>query len=70
MIRDLKSLYVLIIDNKVVIFETNLKSFVEKLNDFDSNTKNYDHYYREFKKNKIIEFQNISGKKYYLQKLL
>lgn len=70
MIRDLKSLYTLITDNRVVIFDTNLKSFVEKLNDFESDTRNYDYYYRELKKTQLIEFQNNSGRKYYLQKLL
>jgi hypothetical protein len=69
-IRDLKSLYTLITDNRVVIFDTNLKSFVEKLNDFESDTRNYDYYYRELKKTQLIEFQNNSGRKYYLQKLL
>jgi len=70
MIRDLKSLYAAVLDNKVVIFDTNLKSFVQKLNDFDSNSRNYDYYYRQFKNTKFIEYQNNSDKKVYLQKLL
>lgn len=70
MIRDLKSLYVLTLNNKVEFFDTNLTSFVEKLNDFDSNSRNYDYYYREFKKVDFLECTNKQGEKYYLQKLL
>lgn len=70
MIRDLKSLYTLVVNNRIVLFDTNLKLFVEKLNDMDSNTRNYDYYYRQFKKKELIEFENDNGKKYYLQKLL
>lgn len=70
MIRDLKSLYALILNNKVEFFDTNLKSFVEKLNDFDSNSRNYDYYYRKFKNLDYIEIVNKDGVKYHLQKLL
>lgn len=70
MIRDLKSLYVLINANKVIVFDTNLKSFVEKLNEFESDSRNYDYYYRQFKKLNTIEFTNSKGVEYHLQKLL
>ena len=70
MIRDLKSLYVLTLNNKVELFDTNLKSFVEKLIDFDSDSRNYDYYYRKFKKLNYLEFENKNGVKYHLQKLL
>lgn len=70
MIRDLKSLYTATIDNRVVLFDTNLKSFVESLNELEQETRNYDYYYREFKKNQLIVFQNNKGLVYHLQKLL
>ncbi len=69
-IRDLKSLYTVIVNNKVVAFDTNLKSFIEKLNDLESESRNYDYYYREFKKSHDYKFQNKDGVKYHLQKLL
>lgn len=70
MIRDLKSLYTVIVDNKVVLFETNLKLFIERLNKIEPESRNYDYYYREFKKLNALEFTNNQGVKYHLQKLL
>lgn len=70
MIRDLKSLYVAILDNEVVFFDTNLKLFVEKLNNLESDSRNYDHYYREFKKSHNVVYKNSKGVGYHLQKLL
>lgn len=69
MIRDLKSLYTAIVDNGVVFFETNLKLFVEKLNEAEPTSRNYQYYYREFQKTDKLTFEN-NGKKYFLQKLL
>ncbi len=69
MIRDLKSLYTAVVDNKVVFFETNLKFFIEKLNEVEPTARNYQYHYREFKKTDLIIFEN-EGKKYFLQKLL
>ncbi len=70
MIRDLKSLYVAIVDNKVVVFETNLKLFVEELAKIEKEARNYDYYYRQFKLKNIVLLSNNDDKKYYLQKLL
>lgn len=70
MIRDLKSLYVAIVDNEVVVFETNLKLFVEELTKIESETRNYDYYYREFKKSNKVLLLNNDNKEYHLQKLL
>ncbi|MDG5490539.1 hypothetical protein [Psychroserpens sp. SPM9] len=70
MIRDLKSLYAVIVENKVVVFETNLKLFVEKFNELEKESRNYDYYYRQFKKKETLEFENTNGVKYHLQKLL
>jgi hypothetical protein len=70
MIRDLKSLYTAIVDNKVVLFETNLRLFVEGLNKLEPDTRNYDYYYREFKKSKHLVFLSENGLVYHLQKIL
>tara|TARA_R110000868_G_scaffold225161_2_gene477430 strand:- start:1416 stop:1628 length:213 start_codon:yes stop_codon:yes gene_type:complete len=70
MIRDLKSLYTAVVDNKVVLFDTNLKLFVKGLNKLELETRNYDYYYREFKKSQQLVFQNNKGLTYHLQKLL
>lgn len=70
MIRDLKSLYTAVVDNKVVLFDTNLRLFVEGLNKLEPNTRNYDYYYREFKKSQHLVFQNDKGLTFHLQKLL
>lgn len=70
MIRDLKSLYIVITGGKAVLFETNLKFFIEAFNRIEPKCRNYDFYYRGFKKSDSMEFVNESGKKYTLQKLL
>ncbi|MGH1387514.1 hypothetical protein [Kordia sp.] len=70
MIRDLKSLYVAIVDNEVVVFETNLKLFIEELGKIESEIRNYDYYYRQFKKSSKQSLVNSNSKKYYLQKIL
>ncbi|AWX45500.1 hypothetical protein HME9304_02520 [Flagellimonas maritima] len=69
MIRDLKQLYTAIVDNEVVFFDTNLKLFVQKLNDAEPTSRNYQYYYRGFQKTNILTFEN-NGKQYFLQKLL
>lgn len=70
MIRDLKNLYIVITGGKAVLFETNLKFFIEAFNKIEPKCRNYDFYYREFKKSESIEFINADGKSYLLQKLL
>lgn len=70
MIRDLKSLYVAIVDNEVVVFETNLKLFVEKLAEIEKEARNYDYYYRQFKRSDKLLLLNSDNKTYYLQKVL
>lgn len=70
MTRDLKILYAAISDNKIVFFETNLSKFVDELNNRESNSRNYDYYSKQFKKNDLVEFDNKNGKKYFLQKAI
>lgn len=70
MIRDLKSLYVAIKDNEVVLFETNLKKFLIEFNKIEPDCRNYDYYYREFKKMKMLHYLNKKEENYFIQKLL
>ena len=46
------------------------QTFVESLNKLELETRNYDNYYREFKKSQHIVFQNDRGLMCHLQKLL
>jgi hypothetical protein len=66
---NLKALYVAIHENKVEIFDTNLKLFVEQINIAHKDSRNYDWFYRAFSKGN--DFQaTINGKEYFFQKLL
>lgn len=65
MLRDLKNLYVAIANGRVVVFDTNLKDFVAKLVAVEPSARNYDYYFREFKKAEVIEWNG-----YVLQKVL
>lgn len=66
--KDVKYLYIAIKDNKVVCFDTNLKKFVEKFGQVEE-VRNYDYFYRKFKKENHFEYNARSGKVYSLQKL-
>ena len=70
MIRDLKSLYVAIKDNRVILFETNLKKFWIAFNKVEPNCRNYDYFYREFKKSNMLQYLNKKEEIYFIQKLL
>ncbi len=70
MIRDLKSLYVAIKNNRVILFETNLKKFWSAFNEIEPDCRNYDYYYREFKKSNMLQYMNEKEEIYFLQKLL
>ena len=70
MIRDLRNLYIAIMDNKVVLFETNLVKFVCKMKKIESRTKSYSYYNKKFKAEKIILLTSEFGKVYFLQKLV
>ena len=70
MIRDLKSLFVAIKDNEAILFETNLKYFIEAFKKIEPDCRNYDYYYREFKKSKMLQYINKNDEIYFLQKLL
>lgn len=62
------ALYVVMIDNEVICFDTNLKLFVAVLNSLIPESRNYDWFYRAFKKETRFS-QVINNKEYYFQKL-
>lgn len=63
------ALYVAVIDNEVVCFETNLKLFAALFSQSVPEARNYDWFYRAFKK-EIRFSQVINNKEYYFQKLV
>lgn len=68
--KELKKAFVAVKDNKVVVFDTNLKDFIKKLNEIESSSRNYMYYYREFEKKKILEYINPEGEVYNLQQIV
>jgi hypothetical protein len=68
---DLRKLYVAIIDNKVVCFNTNLSAFIRDFNNQHRGLKSLSFYTKEFKsKDVIVFFDEDEGKVYHLQKIL
>lgn len=69
--QQLKQLYVCCLDNKVLIFETNLSNFHKALilNKLIGFSKTYRQIRTIFEKNVFFEFES-SGKKYTIQKLI
>jgi len=67
--QNLKSLYALISDNKIALVDTNLKIFVERINAEYPITRNYDWFYRAFRKDDHFAL-NIDGKEFYFQRVL
>lgn len=70
MIRDLKSLYTAVKNNRVVLFETNLKKFHTAFSKIEPSCRKYDYFYRKFKKGKILEYLSEDEEIYFIQKLL
>lgn len=68
--RSIGAFYVAIFNNEVVIFDTNLKNFVEQLSKIEPEAKNYDWFFRRFKKFGPYFNYSIGDKEYYFQKLI
>lgn len=68
--KELKRAFVAIKNNRVVVFDTNLKDFVTKLNELEPNSRNYMYYYRGFEKQKVLEYVNSDGEIYVLQQVV
>lgn len=68
--KNIKQLFVAIYDGKVVFFDTNLKSFIEKLKKAESGEeRSLSTFQRIFKKKTFDSYANEDGKLYLLQKL-
>ena len=71
--RDLRALYVLVQNDRVIVFETNLSKFIGRLRDIvqiSEHIKSYPTYNRYFKKNDQIIILGSDKKIYSLQKIL
>ncbi len=68
--KELKKAFCAIKDNRVVVFDTNLKEFVDKLNTVEPESRNYMFYYRFFADNKVLEFTNSKAELYVLQQIV
>lgn len=66
---NLKALYVAIVDNEVVCFDTNLTKFYKQISNMESSVKPYQWLYREFSKNNRFSL-TLSDKEYFFQKVL
>lgn len=67
--NNLRDLYVAIVNNEIVCFETNLKEFQIAFEKMEPSTRNYQWFYREFKKTTYFKLE-LSGKDYYFQKVV
>lgn len=67
--KDVKYLYIVIKDNKVVCFDTNLKNFIEKFVLIDEDCRNYDYFYRKFKAYDYFEYKTKNGESFMMQKM-
>lgn len=67
--KDIKRIYIAIRDNHPVAFETNLKNFWERFVLIEPEIRNYDYFYRKFKKEKSFTFISSKGKHYVISYL-
>lgn len=67
--NNLKALYVAIVENEIVCFDTNLADFHAQFLKMEPTTRIYQWFYREFKKMPHFKLE-ISGKTYYFQKVV
>lgn len=68
-IQAISKLYTANLDNRVVLFSTNLKDFAEALARIEPDAEPYHTLRRRFEKQSEIEFQSKSGKGYRLQEV-
>lgn len=64
----LRSLFVAVIDNEVICFDTNLVAFSKAFVKYEPQSPNYDKFHRLFKKPRFA--LTLSDKTYYFQKLV
>ncbi len=63
----IKTIYLLIKNNKVLICESNLKDLFNQLPKELERIRTYDYYYRNFKKSSYFQFE--FNREYYFQKI-
>jgi len=68
-IQALSKLYTANLENRVVLFSTNLKDFADALAKIEPNATPYHTLRRNFEKSIEIEFKGASGKVYLLQEV-
>ncbi|MCL4638969.1 MULTISPECIES: hypothetical protein [Olivibacter] len=69
MLQGLKALYIVIRNGEAICFETNLRAFVRKFEEIEGESRNFDFFYRKFKRERLFKL-TLSGKEYTFQKLL
>lgn len=62
----IKSIYLLIKENKVIACESNLKDLMTKFPDDITNIRAYDYFYRQFQKSNFFQFE--FNRNYFFQK--
>lgn len=67
--NNLKALYVAIVENEIVCFDTNLADFHAQFFKMEPSARIYQWFYREFKKTAYFKLE-LSGKAYYFQKVV
>jgi hypothetical protein len=68
-IQAISKLYTANLENRVVIFSTNLKDFAEALATIEPNAEPYHTLRRKFEKTSEMTFKGVSGKDYLLQEV-
>ncbi|SEL03547.1 hypothetical protein SAMN05661044_01798 [Olivibacter domesticus] len=68
MLQGLKALYIVILGGEAILFETNLRSFVRKFEGIEPDSRNFDYFYRRFRKERIFRLK-VNEKEYTFQKL-
>lgn len=66
----ISKIYVAILDNRVIVLETNLSEFILELRTIESGINSLSYYNKLFKNNEITYFTSGAGKTYTLQKII
>ncbi len=66
----LSRFYVAVLDNRVVLFNTNLSAFILELKAIEPGINSLSYYDKQFRKEELIYFTSRIGKTYTLQKLI
>lgn len=61
-------MFVAIVNNEIVLFDTNLTKFVARFNIYEKQSRNYTWFSRQFKKESHFSV-TLSGKEYFFQEI-